>query len=130
MAGTILGKPWPLILLGSTETHPKYIFFSNSNFKVVIDDLECFLPPCGGFECFLNTELIHFHKGSLVCLPFLLMFVHFRGCQSDLREGSVQKTQSPEASRFSYILRRIIIRSCKGYIPVLIPALNMSILPL
>ena len=33
---------------------------------------------------------------------------------SVLREGSVEKTQSPVAPRFCYVSRRILIRRCKG----------------
>lgn len=117
MAGTILGKPGPLILLGSTETNPKHISFSNSHFEVVIYNLKILPlhPQSGGLEYFKNTEGIHFHKRGTVSLPFLLMVVHFgRRGVSDLRKGSAEKTQNPDASRFCYILRRIIIRRYKG----------------
>lgn len=72
MAGTILGKPGPLILLDSTETNPKHICLSNSHFEVVIYNYLKIqpLPQTGGLEHFKNTEEIHFHKrASLFAFP-------------------------------------------------------------
>lgn len=56
MAGTILGKPRPLILLGSAETNPKHVCFSNSHLEVVISDFKILPPPHGGLEYFKNAE--------------------------------------------------------------------------
>lgn len=78
MAGTVSGKPQPLILPGSAETNPKHICFSNSHFEVVIYNFKILFPPwCGGSQYFKNTEWIPFHKRRPACFPFLLMFVHF-----------------------------------------------------
>lgn len=60
-------------------------------------------------------------------LPFSAHVCAFGGGCRIWKEGSAEKTQRPNASRFCYILRRIIIRRCKGWIPVWIPALTRSI---
>lgn len=56
MAGTISGKPRPLILLGSAETNPKHACFSYSHFEVVIYDFKTLPLPHGELEYLKNTE--------------------------------------------------------------------------
>lgn len=45
MAGTVSGKPQPLILPGSAETNPKHMCFSDSHFELVIYNFKVLFPP-------------------------------------------------------------------------------------
>lgn len=62
MAGTVSGKPRPLILLGSAETNPKYICFSNSNFEVVIYNFKMPFPPLWRIRIFLKYRMNTFSQ--------------------------------------------------------------------
>lgn len=91
-----------------------FLFVSSSKFEVVIYNFKLLYPPMKRNWIFkkyrMNTSSPR--KAS----PFICLSAHicaFWGV-SDLREGSVEKTQSPDASTFCYILRRIIIRRCKA----------------
>lgn len=117
MAGTISEKPQPLILPGSAETNPKHICFFNSHFAVVIYNFKILFPPDVEDQNILKIQNGYLftkegQSASLFCSCLCIW-----GRVSNLKEGSAEKTQSPNASRFCYILRRIIIR-CKGWIPV------------
>lgn len=127
MAGTVSGKPQPLILPGSAETNPKHICFSNSHFEVVIYNFKILFPPDVEDHNILKIQNGYLFTKEGQPVPLFCSRLCIWGRVSDLKEGSAEKTRSPNASRFSYILRRIIIRRCKGWIPVLIPALTMSI---
>lgn len=130
MAGTVSGKLQPLILPGSAETNPKRVCFSNSHFEVVIYNFKVLFPPVVEDHNILKTQNEYFpppHQTRSVRSPFLRMFVHLGEGVRFAKGAQQEKTRRPNASRSRYILRRIIIRRCKGWMPVLFPALTRSI---
>lgn len=116
MAGTVSGKPQPLILPGSAETNPKRMCFSNSHFEVVIYNFKVLFPTAVEDHNILKTqnEYFFFHQRRSVRSPFLRMFVHLGEGVRFAKGAQQEKTRRPNASRSRYILRRIIIRRCKG----------------
>lgn len=127
MAGTVSGKPQPLILSGSAETNPKCMCFSNSHFEVAIYNFKVLSSPAVEDHNILKIQNEYFfHQRRPIRLPFLLMFVHLGEGVRFEKRAQREKTRKPNASRFCYILRRIIIRRCKGWMPVLFPALTKS----
>jgi len=83
---------------------------------VVIYNFKMLFPPLWrGFKYFKKQRMDPFSqkRATLFALSAHAHVCAFSGV-SVLREGSVEKTQSPVAPRFCYVSRRILIRRCKG----------------